>query len=68
MGKYCQGVLNMWEGRRFNPVETVRRAELGLASVIKNPVIVRGDPKGCWILEPGFGIVVFYAKYGNGAK
>ena len=35
-------------------VETVRRVELGPASITKVPVTVRGDPKGCWILEPGF--------------
>ena len=36
------------------PVETVRRVELGPASVAKIQVTVRGDPKGCWILERGF--------------
>ena len=36
------------------PVETDRRVELGPASVTKIPVTVKGDPKGCWILEPGF--------------
>ena len=28
--------------------------ELGPSSVTKIPVIVKGDPKGCWILELGF--------------
>ena len=36
------------------PVETVRRVELEPSSVTKIPVTVKGDPKGCWILEPGF--------------
>ena len=36
------------------PVETVRRVELDPLSVTKIPVTVKGDPKGCWILEPGF--------------
>ena len=36
------------------PVKTVRRLELGPASVTKITVAVKGDPKGCWILEPGF--------------
>ena len=36
------------------PVETVRRVELEVSSVTKIPVTVKGDPKGCWILEPGF--------------
>ena len=31
------------------PVEMVCRVKLGPTSVT-----VRGDPKGCWILEPGF--------------
>ena len=35
-------------------METVRRVELGPASVTKIPVTVKGDPKGCWILESGF--------------
>ena len=35
-------------------VETVRRVELGPASVTKIPVTVKGDAKGSWILEPGF--------------
>ena len=35
-------------------VETVRRVELRPASVTRIPVTVRGDPKWCWILEPGF--------------
>ena len=33
----------------FKYVETVHRVELELSSVT-----VKGDPKGCWILEPGF--------------
>ena len=36
------------------PVETVRKVELEPSSVTKIPVTVKGDPKGCWILEPGF--------------
>ena len=36
------------------PVKTVRRVELGQASVTKISVTVKGDPKGCWILELGF--------------
>ena len=36
------------------PVETGRIVELELSSVTKIPVTVKGDPKGCWILEPGF--------------
>ena len=36
------------------PVETVRRVELEPSSVTKIPVTVKGDPKGCWILESGF--------------
>ena len=37
------------------PVETVRRVELGPASVTKKiPVTVKGDAIGSWILEPGF--------------
>ena len=35
-------------------VEQVCRVEVGPASVIKIPVTVKEDPKGCWILEPGF--------------
>ena len=38
----------------FYPVETICRVELGPASVTQIPVTVREDPKGCWILEPGF--------------
>ena len=50
----------MWEGAEvpLYPVETVRRVlrrvELEPSSVTKIPVTVKGDPKGCWILEPGF--------------
>ena len=36
------------------PVETVCREEWELSSVTKIPVIVKGDPKGRCILEPGF--------------
>ena len=36
------------------PVETVRRVELEPSSVTKIPVTIKGDPKWCWILEPGF--------------
>ena len=36
------------------PVETVRIVELEPSSVTQNPFTVKGDPKGCWILEPGF--------------
>ena len=36
------------------PVETVRRVELEPSSVTKIPVTVKGDPKWCWIREPGF--------------
>ena len=36
------------------PVETVSRVELEPSSVTKIPVTVKGDPKGCWVLEPGF--------------
>ena len=43
----------------FYPVETVRRVELGPASVTKITMTVRGDPKGCWMLEPGLRIVDF---------
>ena len=35
-------------------VETARRVELEQSSVTKIPVTVKGDQKGCWILEPGF--------------
>ena len=35
-------------------METVRRVELEPSSVTKIPVTLKGDPKGCWILEPGF--------------
>ena len=36
------------------PVATVRRVELEPSSVTTIPVTVKGDPKGCWILQPGF--------------
>ena len=42
------------------PVETVRIVELGSASVTKIPVTVRGDPKGCRILEQGFPYCRFF--------
>ena len=38
----------------FYPVETVRRVELEPSSVTKIPVTVKGNPKGCWTLQPGF--------------
>ena len=36
------------------PVETVCRMELEPWLVTTIPVTLKGDPKGCWILEPGF--------------
>ena len=39
-----------WAEVPLYPVETV----LGPASVRKIPVTVKGDPKGFWILEPGY--------------
>ena len=35
-------------------VETVCKVEFGQSAVTKIPDTVRGDPNGCWILEPGF--------------
>ena len=43
-----------WAEVPLYTVETVRRVELGPASVTKIPVTVRGGPKWCWILVPGF--------------
>ena len=55
MGKCCQGVLYVGGAEvPFYPVETVCRVELESSSVTKIPVAVKGDPKGCWILEPDF--------------
>ena len=39
------------------------------SSVTKIPVTVKGDPKECWILEPGFPDCRFFiAKCCNGAQ
>ena len=41
-------------------VETVRIVELEPSSVTQILVTVKGDPKGCWILEPGFSDCRFF--------
>ena len=55
-GKVLPGCFKYVGGEEMTlyPVETVRRVELELSSVTKIPVTVKGDPKWCWILEPGF--------------
>ena len=55
-GKVLPGCFKYvgWAEVPLYQVETVRRVELEPSSVIKIPVTVKGDPKGCWILEPGF--------------
>ena len=55
-GKVLPGCFKYVGGAEVSlyPVETVRRVELEPSSVTKIPVTVKGDPKGCWILEPGF--------------
>ena len=52
-GKVLPGCFKYVGGAEV-PVETVRRVELETSSVTKIPVTVKGDPQGCWILEPGF--------------
>ena len=55
-GKVLQGCFKYMGGAEvpLYAVETVCRVELGPASVTMNPVTVRRDPKGYWILDPGF--------------
>ena len=41
-------------------MDTVRRVELGPASLTQILVTIRGDPKVCWILEPAFSDCMFF--------
>ena len=55
-GKVLPGCFKYVGGAKvpLYPVETVSRVELEPSSVTKIPVTVKGYPKGCWILDPGF--------------
>ena len=54
-GKVLTGCFKYMGGAEvpLYPVEAVRRVELNTASVTKIQFTVKGDPKGCWMLEPG---------------